>query len=191
MFYRLTNMEASSAAPKDLPAERGGGNVPQRPSPSAAPKDLPAERGGGNVPQRPSPSAAPKDLPVERGGGNVPQRPFPSAAPKDLPAERGGGNVPRPHVSGSRGLDSLRRLAPVRRLTELRPQRVGYFAGLRKAPGLRPVVDRLAVQLDPEHAVRPAPQLSGLEERRPEAEHLVHQAHGLVQIVSRDAVLDG
>src|SRR5919198_5557317 len=29
MFYLLTNIEASSAAPKDLPAERGGGNVPR------------------------------------------------------------------------------------------------------------------------------------------------------------------
>src|ERR1700682_1341527 len=82
------------------------------------------------------------------------------------------------------------RTTPVERRAKLALEQRGHLSRLGKAAFRLLAEHELAVQDDVEAAAAAALQLDRAHDRRPAAQHLGRQAHGLVKVVSRDAVLD-
>src|SRR5207249_2503573 len=76
-------------------------------------------------------------------------------------------------------------LAPGGRLAEDRAQLLRYLALLREPAQFFLVEDDLVIELHQKNAVCSCSQLDAFEERSPKAEHLLRQAHGLVEVISR------
>jgi hypothetical protein len=80
--------------------------------------------------------------------------------------------------------------SPVERRAELCLEETGQLSGLGKPPRVLLAEDQLIVEVDGEPTVARALELEGSNNRGPAAQELIAQAHGPVEIVSRDAVLD-
>src|SRR5258707_3213426 len=81
-------------------------------------------------------------------------------------------------------------LPPLQRRAKLPLEKARHLPGLREAPGRLLAEKELAVQRDLEAAVVPALELDRTPDGGPAAQELAGQAHGLVEIVSRNAVFD-
>src|ERR1700682_1658298 len=74
--------------------------------------------------------------------------------------------------------------------TELLLEQCGHLARFGKSTCRYLAEDELTVEEDVELAVAAGDQLECAHDRRPEAEQLAGQAHGLIKGVSRNAIFD-
>src|SRR5450759_515147 len=86
--------------------------------------------------------------------------------------------------------DLTSRVTPVQRRAELLLEQPRNLTGIRKSAGRFLAEDQLPVNRDLEAPAAPALELDRAHDRRPPAQQLAGQAHGLVKVVSRYAVFD-
>ena len=91
--------------------------------------------------------------------------------------------------SGRKNEFSLGR-SPLRRRAELWPEQLRHLAFVREAVQPSLAEDLFTVDRHLEHPVAAGLQLNATEHGRPAIQDFLRQAHGLVEIVSRDAELD-
>jgi hypothetical protein len=85
----------------------------------------------------------------------------------------------------------MRALTPVERRTEHRLRELDDFAGMWEATQLLLAEDELLIDADFEATLTAAPKSQLDHDGSPGPQHLSRQTDGLLEIVSRNAVLDG
>ena len=81
-------------------------------------------------------------------------------------------------------------IPPIERRAELGLEKRGDLARFRESTGLLLAEHELLVKGDLEPTAAAALQLDRTHDRSPATQQLVRQAHGLVEVVSRNAVFD-